>query len=297
MPETYAFETVDVFTSERFGGNPLAVFTDARGLTTEQMQNLAFEFNLSETTFVLPPDDPANTARVRIFTPKSEMPFAGHPSVGTAYVLARLHNQASDEMRLEMHAGLVTVSLERDSDGMVLGGKINAPLPLALGDEIEPAIIAACAGLTEADIITRTHKPIIASVGARFVIAEVAPEALGRAVPDVSAMRRAVATVPALSAGVHLHLHSQAQECIRARMFAPLDGVFEDPATGSANAALGALLLHASEGDDAAFTISQGTEMSRPSILLVTATRTASGIMASVAGHCVPMMRGEAQLK
>jgi trans-2,3-dihydro-3-hydroxyanthranilate isomerase len=296
MPQSYAFETVDVFTNVRFGGNPLAVFTDARGLTTEQMQKLAFEFNLSETTFILPPNDPANTARVRIFTPQNEMPFAGHPSVGTAFVIARNSGQKGNELALEMQAGLVAVALERDSHGVVLGGKINAPLPLELGDEIDIATIAACAGLDPSDIITTTHKPRVASVGARFVMANVSREALARAVPDVAAMRHAIKTVPALADGLLLHLHAEAGAGLHVRMFAPLSGVYEDPATGSANAALGALLLHASGGNEAAFTISQGSEMGRPSTLYVTATRTPAGITASVAGQCVPIMRGEAFL-
>ena len=92
--ETSTFQTVDVFTDRQFGGNPLAVVPDAQGLSTEQMQAIAAEFNLAETTFVLPPKDPAHTAQVRIFTPKAEMPFAGHPNVGTAFVLARLGTTA-----------------------------------------------------------------------------------------------------------------------------------------------------------------------------------------------------------
>src|SRR2546430_7994160 len=100
------FTTVDVFTDRKFGGNPLAVFPDARGLSTEQMQSIAAEFNLAETTFVLPPQDPKNTAQVRIFTPKAEMPFAGHPNVGTAFVLARLGRAKGDRMVFEEKAGL-----------------------------------------------------------------------------------------------------------------------------------------------------------------------------------------------
>ena len=106
------FTTVDVFTDRQFGGNPLAVVTDAQGLSTEQMQAIAAEFNLAETTFVLPPKDPAHTAEVRIFTPKAEMPFAGHPNVGTAFVLARAGQSygravAGDRLVFEEKAGLV----------------------------------------------------------------------------------------------------------------------------------------------------------------------------------------------
>src|SRR5262244_2061863 len=107
--KAYAFVTVDVFTDRRFGGNPLAVFPDARGLSDDDMQSLAAEFNLSETTFVLPPADPANSARVRIFNRTSEMPFAGHPNVGTGYVLAGLGRARDGLLRFEEIAGLVEV--------------------------------------------------------------------------------------------------------------------------------------------------------------------------------------------
>jgi len=103
------FVTVDVFTDRKFGGNPLAVFPDAQGLSTEQMQSIAAEFNYAETTFVLPPSDPKHTAHVRIFTPKAEMPFAGHPNVGTAFVLARLGKAKGERLVFEEKAGLVVM--------------------------------------------------------------------------------------------------------------------------------------------------------------------------------------------
>src|SRR6188474_2998985 len=109
---TFAFVTVDVFTDRRFGGNPLAVFPDARGLSDAQMQSLAAEFNLSETAFVLPPADPANSARVRIFTRKSEMPFAGHPNVGTGFVLAQMGLDKGGVLLFEEIGGLVEVQIE-----------------------------------------------------------------------------------------------------------------------------------------------------------------------------------------
>src|SRR5499433_1847711 len=131
--KAYAFVTVDVFTDRRFGGNPLAVFPDARGLSDGQMQSLAAEFNLSETTFVLPPQDPANTARVRIFNRTSEMPFAGHPNVGTAYVLAREGRDKNGVLRFEEIAGLVEIKIERDGAGAPTGATFASPQPLSLG--------------------------------------------------------------------------------------------------------------------------------------------------------------------
>jgi hypothetical protein len=146
MP-SFRYETVDVFTEDRFGGNQLAVFTDARGLSDAQMQSLAAEMNYSETTFVLPPDDPANTARVRIFTRSHEMPFAGHPNVGTAFVLARHGRDTDGLLRFEEIAGLVEVRVSGDADGEVTGATIEAPQPLQTGAELPAEAIAACAGL------------------------------------------------------------------------------------------------------------------------------------------------------
>src|SRR3954471_76504 len=129
MPR-FPYETVDVFTDRPFGGNPLAVFTDARGLSDTQMQALAAEMNYSETTFVLPPADPANTARVRIFHRTAEMPFAGHPNVGTGYVLAGLRPEAGDVLRFEEIAGLVEIRIARNAKRHAIGAEIDAPQPL-----------------------------------------------------------------------------------------------------------------------------------------------------------------------
>src|SRR5215831_10670578 len=133
------FVTVDVFTDQKFGGNPLAVLPDASGLSTEQMQAIAAEFNYAETTFVLPPSDAKNTAHVRIFTPKAEMPFAGHPNVGTAFVLARLGKVSGDKIVFEEKAGLVPLELTR-SAGTVVAARLAAPQALSLGEEIAPAL-------------------------------------------------------------------------------------------------------------------------------------------------------------
>src|SRR4051794_21778203 len=141
----YSFVTVDVFTDRRFGGNPLAVFPDARGLSDAEMQSLAAEFNLSETTFVLPPADPANTARVRIFNRKAEMPFAGHPNVGTGWVMAGLGRAkggtTGGTMRFEEIAGLVEVEAKA---GQVT---IAAPQPLSLGPHMPIDLLAGCVGI------------------------------------------------------------------------------------------------------------------------------------------------------
>src|SRR5580704_10159127 len=130
MP-TYQYVTVNVFTNNRFGGNPLAVLTDARGLTDDQMQAIAREFNLSETTFVLPPDNPQHHARVRIFTPAHEMPFAGHPNVGTGFVLARAMENPPEHFVFEEIAGLVRVHILRGREKQITGARISAPRALS----------------------------------------------------------------------------------------------------------------------------------------------------------------------
>lgn len=293
MP-TYAFVTLDVFTDRPFGGNPLAVFTDARGITDQQMQSLAAEMNLSETTFVLPPSDPANTARVRIFHRTGEMPFAGHPSIGTGYVLATLGHEGA--LTLEMIAGLVKVDIDRDGAGAPTGAVIAAPQALTISADIPIDEVAACAGIGPGDLVTATHTPVLATVGVPFILAEVTGQALTRAEPDVAAFRKAEAGRPDLAGRYSLLIYAREGQDIRARMFAPLSGTYEDPATGSANATLAALLVSLAGVDQAAFTISQGVEMGRPSLLKAAARRTPDGVRATVGGGCAPMFRGEVTL-
>jgi trans-2,3-dihydro-3-hydroxyanthranilate isomerase len=290
----HAFETVDVFTTERFGGNPLAVFPDARGLDGAAMQRIAREFNLSETTFVLPPADPANTALVRIFTPVTELPFAGHPNVGTALVLAAHMARQPELMLFEEAAGLVRIVF--DWSGPAPRATLDAPQPLSLEGEIPAAVIAACAGLDEHDILSSLHAPLIASVGTPFVIAEVRPEALGRASGHVGAMQAAAQNYPVRPIGFPMHLHAAWGEGRRTRMFSPLSGIPEDPATGSANVALAALLLSLTDAPDMSIVLEQGVEMGRPSTLYAGARRAVDGIRAWIGGSAVPIMRGTIML-
>jgi trans-2,3-dihydro-3-hydroxyanthranilate isomerase len=292
----FVYATVDVFAEHRFGGNPLAVFVAAQGLDDAEMQALAAEMNYSETTFVLPPSDPANSARVRIFNRTAEMPFAGHPNVGTGYVLARLNADTPDTLRFEEIAGLVTVKIKRDPDGTVAGAEIDAPQPLQLFGDLRPDAIAACLALEPSDLRLAAHPPICASVGIEFVLVEVTGEALSRAVPDLAAFQRVANDMADGIARLSILLYAREGSAIRARMFAPLSGTWEDPATGSANAALAALLLSLDGGDTAAFDVSQGVEMGRPSILKVRAFKAADGIRASVAGRSVPVFEGVVEL-
>ncbi len=161
--------TVDVFTDRAFGGNPLAVVLDAGGLSTAQMQAIATEFNYSETTFVLPPQDSAHDAQVRIFTVRSEIPFAGHPNVGTAFVLATQAAKPPARLQFEEKAGLVPIEI-LTGEGGVVGAELTAPQPLKRSTQLSAERAAACLSLSAADVKTDRHSPQIASVGLPFLM-------------------------------------------------------------------------------------------------------------------------------
>jgi trans-2,3-dihydro-3-hydroxyanthranilate isomerase len=293
--------TVDVFTDRAFGGNPLAVILDAGGLSTAQMQAIASEFNYSETTFVLPPRDPAHDAQVRIFTVRSEIPFAGHPNVGTAFVLATQAAKPPARLLFEEKAGLVPVEILIEG-GKVVGAELTAPQGLKKLSQLTAEQAAACASLAAADIRTDRHPPQIVSVGLPFLVAELASrDALRRAKPDADAFAR---TLPCDgSDAVYLYTRDvpAAEACdVQARMFHPgSSGFSEDPATGSATAAAAALLADVSGERDGELKlrIGQGVDMNRPSLLL-TRVRKANGVVMSahVGGACVQMMEGTFRL-
>ena len=296
MQRRYA--TADVFTDRPFGGNPLAVVMDAEGLSTAQMQALAAEFNYAETTFVLPPADPGNTARVRIFTPRSELPFAGHPNIGTAFLLGQAGVVAGERAVFEEGAGLVPLRLLR-SGGVVTGAELTTPHPFARFSTVPVADVAAYAGLQETDIGVALHRPLVASAGLPFVIAEVAGlAALQRARADLAAFTRR--PPPDGAAGLYLHGADPHDPHLRhARMFAPLDGIWEDPATGSAAAALAGLLadLQGDADGEHGLTVRQGEAVGRPSVLHASAVRRDGfGGPVRVWGECVAMLQGSFRL-
>lgn len=284
------YVTTDVFTDQPFGGNQLAVVMDAEGLSTTQMQAVAREFNYSETTFVLPPEFGENTARVRIFTPAHELPFAGHPNIGTAFVLA-LAPDSDDLLLFEEEAGLVSVSVTRHH-GHPVSAELTAPQMLRRGAELAVADIAACLSLAPEEIATAVHAPMVASVGTPFVLAEITSrDALRRAVGHVDAFRRTM-PVDGTSA-IYLYTRDGGGGFdIHSRMFAPLGGILEDPATGSATVTLAALL--AELGGPDTLRVRQGEDMGRPSTLLTRVDKKAH--TAHVAGQCVVMMRGVFEL-
>jgi trans-2,3-dihydro-3-hydroxyanthranilate isomerase len=297
------FVTVDVFTGTQFAGNPLAVVLNAEGLSTEQMQAIAAEFNLAETTFVLPPSDPAHTAQVRIFTPRSEMPFAGHPNVGTAFALARASEcygraVGGDGVIFEEKAGLVPITLLKDGAD-VIGARVASPQRLTLGAEIPAELIASACSLSVEDIEIRNHSPCIASCGAAFVIAELKSRAnITAAKARSEVFMREVSQLPATSILIYARVADSGID-IRARMFAPHHGIPEDPATGSANVALIGLLAKLRPEPDLrlAKTIAQGVEMGRPSLLMADAEKK-DGVMTAtfIGGRCVSVMQGSISL-
>lgn len=299
MPRRYV--TADVFTDVPFGGNPLAVVLDAEGLTDAQMQAITREFGYSESTFVLPPSDPANTARVRIFTPTREVPFAGHPNVGTAVVLAREWSLTGrvlpEQFLFEEGAGLVPVALQT-RNGAVVAAELRAPERLVIGARVSVADAADCLGLSASDLRVDDHAPCIASVGLPFMIVELASrEALRRACGDRSVHARVLR--PIGIDGVYAYVRGEYEGDWHARMFAPLDDMPEDPATGNATAAMIALraaLPDAGEGERA-WRIHQGEDMGRTSRLFGRTLREAREVTrVHVGGGAVLMMEGQLHL-
>jgi trans-2,3-dihydro-3-hydroxyanthranilate isomerase len=297
------FTTVDVFTDRQFGGNPLAVVTNAQGLPTERMQAIAAEFNLAETTFVLPPKDPRHTAEVRIFTPKAEMPFAGHPNVGTAFVLSRVGVSygkpvTGDRLVFEEKAGLVNMDIRRDG-GTVVATRLAAPVPLSFGEEIAPEVVQRACSLDAAALKLDVHRPIVASCGAPLLFVELTSrEALRSAAPRPEVFARELPRDRIV--GIHLYVQAPEGEIdVQTRMFAPEHGIPEDPATGAANVALIGLLTHHRPETDLTFarTIGQGFDMGRPSVLEASAEKKGGQVVATyIGGRCVPMMSGTIDL-
>jgi trans-2,3-dihydro-3-hydroxyanthranilate isomerase len=295
------YVTVDVFTDRMFGGNPLAVVLDAAGLSASQMQAIAIEFNYSETTFVLPRKNPDHSAWVRIFTPISEVPFAGHPNVGTAFALARemaeRNERVPGQFVFEEEAGLVPVTLLQEN-GAVIGAELLAPEPLSRRAQVTPESAAACLSLTAEDIRTDRHQPQVFSVGLPFLVVELASRgALRRAAPNRAAYSEVLPLDGARSVYAYSRAlggePSEAGSDIQARTFSPR--MTEDPATGSATAAAAAMLAEASHPSDGELILRfvQGVDMGRPSLLVARILKRAGAANAVyVGGRCINVMQG-----
>lgn len=290
-----SFILADVFTDVAFGGNPLAVFPNADGLSPERMQVIARELNLSETVFVLPPTQASATHRLRIFTPAMELPFAGHPTIGTAIVLAELGLADAHAAALvfEEGAGLVPVELDRTDGGLCLATLTSPKLPERIQMSATVEQLASVTGLSPAEIEPIT--PRAYSAGVPFMFVPVADEAaLAKVRIDTGTWSAVLADTPA----PHLYLLTMANweqgRAIRARMFAPAMGIAEDPATGGAAAALAGFLadIQRFEGR-ATWTIYQGLEMKRPSkISLEAVTEDGCLISVRVGGSAVLIAKG-----
>ena len=305
MSDSYSFHTLDVFTDTIFCGNPLAVLTDARGLSTEQMQRITREFNLSETVFVLPPEDASHTRRVRIFTPGRELPFAGHPTVGTAYLLAATGMIALTEgethIVLGEGVGPVPVTI-RIENGAPVSAQLTAAQPPEFRDDApSPHEIAELLSLTDADISTTPLRAESVSCGVPFLLAPLtSSDSVRRAKLDRAAWERVLASKWAAEIFLFDASAVTTGGAIRARMFAPALGIGEDPATGSAGACLAAYLAkHSADGTALSWTVEQGFEMGRPSILSLSAEKKKGGEIGAVrvAGKAVLVSEGKLRVR
>ena len=299
------FHTLDVFTGTKFCGNPLAVVLGADHLTTEQMQTVTKEFNLSETTFVMKPENPMHTAKVRIFFPGGEMPFAGHPTLGTAVLLAEMKNKPGcsfeTKILLELKAGLTPVRISRIADR--ISGIFTAPVIPFHVDLPVPAVADAAAALNlePEDIGFDGHGLALLEGGPRFFYVPVKTRAaLEKSAVCEPMWGKILKPLKGIDAAyVYRRGGEGADTSFRARMYAPGGGIPEDPATGSATALLAAQLLkaeHLSDGNHV-WHLEQGYEMGRPSNLRLEAD-VALGQLSQVrvGGQAVRMMSGEIEI-
>lgn len=307
-----SFITADVFTDRIFGGNPLAVFPDGRGLDDSTMQRIARELNLSETVFVLPPETAQETRRLRIFTPAMELPFAGHPTVGTAIILAEtgeLDGNGPWDIVFGEKVGPIPVRIATAPDAAPNAATANAPmtatlssarLPTAIDGVRDPAILAALLGLPVTALAQADLPPAAYSAGVPFTIIPLASRAALSAIAfDVGVWRDHLAD----SLAPHIYAIALEDSAhgrhVSARMFAPAMGIAEDPATGAAATALAGYLFDQQRpaADRTVWEISQGDDMGRPSTILLTADRAANGLSAvHVGGRAVIVSRGSFNL-
>jgi trans-2,3-dihydro-3-hydroxyanthranilate isomerase len=287
----HRFHIVDVFAEERYAGNPLAVVCDAADLATARMQRIAREFGFSETSFVV--SDPGASepgVRVRIFTPAEELPFAGHPTLGTAWVIrAHLAEGRPAALPLALGVGLVPVAFEAEGEAEVAW--LEAPA-VTLARRVAPGEIAPALGLAAADLATDLPAQEVRAGVHQLIVPLASRAALRRARLDEAAF------APLAAQGLPSHVYLFTREAashdvqLHARMFFTAGGVREDPATGSATACLGAYLL-AHTGRDVALRIAQGVEMGRPSLLRLDTRQGAGGPRVRVGGRVIEVARGE----
>ena len=295
------FHTLDVFTDKRFGGNPLAVVHDADALDGNAMQTIAREFNLSETVFVMKPENPAHTARVRIFTPAVEIPFAGHPTVGTAALLAELRSPSGVGEReaiivLEEKVGPVRVGV-RLTEGAPALAEFDAPrLPAEEGSPPGAELLAAALGLIPSEIGFENHRPTRYTAGNAFVFVPVSTlEAMAKARVSSTHWSKAFTGQGGVGAFLYTRQVVHMTSAFHARMFAPDHGVAEDPATGSAAAAFAGVVERFDAPTDGTHrrVIEQGFEMGRPSLITLSLVVDGGRLAAArIGGHAVRVSQG-----
>lgn len=296
--------TADVFTDRKFGGNQLAVFPDAREIPPDLMPQIAREFNYSETTFVLPPDDPSHTAKVRIFTPGGELQFAGHPTIGTSHVLAVVGAVplTGDETHIVLEEGVGPVKVTiRSRDGVPEFAQLTAAKLPEVGPPAPASEkLAAMLSLSKDDLIGRDMQPESVSCGTPFLFVPLTDRrAVGRARVKGDLLDAALAGYVTNKVFVFAMDGERPGSQVRARMFAPTIGVPEDPATGSAAVALGGYLAARDPRFEGTlrWVVEQGFEMGRPSILEVEADKRGGKVTAArVGGRTVMMCEGTIEL-
>ena len=305
MPERHQlkFYQADVFTSLPFGGNPVAVFPEAQGLDDDQLQQIAREMNLSETVFVLPPTDPAAVVRLRIFTPSQEIPFAGHPVLGTFYVLAQLGLIAITDgvtrVMQECNIGLFPVEIHAQ-EGLITRVVMTQPKPLFLGsveEQDDLFDIAKALGLSKNQIVDTKCPVMVVSTGLPVLIVPVRTlTAVRSIVPDAAAIVELCGRLGANGIMVFTTVTVEPFAAVHTRMFAPSIGILEDPATGSASGAMGAYLVHnglVEVGPMTELIVEQGYEIARPSRILVQVESEDDAIQTvKVGGQCVMVVKG-----
>ena len=295
--------TLDVFTDQRFGGNPLAVILDARELTSAQMLQVTREFNYSESTFVLPAETPDTTKRVRIFTPGGEVPFAGHPTVGTAIALVFSGDvpATGDSVRVVLgeNVGPVPVTV-RLTGGVPTWAQLSTAMMPIEQPPMDRAVVAEMLGLTLADLMTAdAYAPTDTSCGLPFLIVPLTSrDAVSRARIVDAVFARTLRGSDCTMVMVFTMVDDVPGVDVHCRVYCPVDGVPEDPATGSANAALGGYLAARTPRTGTLRWVSQqGIEMGRPSKLEIEVDKTAAGIAAvRVGGNAVLMSEGRLRI-
>jgi trans-2,3-dihydro-3-hydroxyanthranilate isomerase len=267
------YSILNVFTTERRGGNPLAVVTDAEGLSSEAMQAIAHKFNLSETVFVLPPKGQAHTAAIRIFTPEMELPFAGHPAIGTAVLLARhrIWRQTGEEcdalVVLEAKAGVLRIGVKPGTDGAAFA-QFDAPfLPQEADEAVQQDRIATALSLAPHEIGFENHRPSRFRAGVTFTFVPIdGLDAIGRAKVVEHYWEQAFGSDRYTAAYLYCRDTVRHKSAFHARVFAPSIGMPEDPATGSAAVALAGVIQRFDEPPEGSYEgyIEQGLEMGQP---------------------------------